>query len=97
MADVIALIDTDQAQRSLMDAALASADAAEQINLLDRVAANARSFGARLEPRQVDALRRLIASNAGVGGDAGVADAGGRLYGSLDLPTDEAVRLITGN
>ncbi len=97
VADVVALIDTDQSQRALMDGALAAADAREQIALLDRAASSARSFGARLEPRQIDALRRLIASNAGGRGDSGVADAAGRLYGSLDLPTDEAVRLITGN
>ena len=67
----------------------------EQVALLDFTAANARSFGARVLPRQVDALRRLIAANAGSNGDGSVADAAGRLYGSLNLPSDEVVRLIT--
>ncbi|MAD79127.1 MAG: hypothetical protein CMJ51_07130 [Planctomycetaceae bacterium] len=96
VADVVALIGTDRAQRALMDAAIASSNPSEQIALLDRAAANARSFGSRVEARQSEALRRLIAANAGAGGNAGIADAAGRLYGSLDLPTDEAVSLITG-
>lgn len=95
VADVVALIGTERAQRALMDAALASNNVAEKIALLDRAASNARSFGSRVESRQSEALRRLIAANAGAGGDAGIADAAGRLYGSLNLPTDEAVSLIT--
>ena len=65
VADVVALIGTDRAQRALMDAAIASSNASEQIALLDRAAANARSFGSRVEARQSEALRRLISANAG--------------------------------
>ena len=76
------------------DAAL-SASGSEQVALLDASANSARRFGNRVESRQVDALRRLIGQNSGASGDQAVADAAGRLYGSLNLPADEAVRLIT--
>jgi hypothetical protein len=63
--------------------------------MLDAAASNARLFGNRTAARQVEALRRLIGQNTAAGGDQAVADAAGRLYGSLDLSSDEAVRLIT--
>jgi hypothetical protein len=94
VADVVSLIDTEAAQQALVDAAMSS-KGSEQVALLDAAAANARSFGARVASRQVDGLRRLIAQNTADGGDQSVADAAGRLYGALDLPADEAVRLIT--
>ena len=78
-----------------MDAALSAGSSPEQVAMLDYAAASARAFGSRVESRQVDGLRRLISANAGANGDVAVADAAGRLYGSLDLPSDEAVRLIT--
>lgn len=95
VAEVVSLIGTEKSQQALLDGALSAASASEQVALLDFTAANARSFGARVLPRQVDALRRLIAANAGSNGDGSVADAAGRLYGSLNLPSDEVVRLIT--
>ncbi len=94
VADVVSLIDTEAAQQALVDAAMSS-KGNEQVAMLDAAAANARSFGNRTSSRQVDGLRRLIAQNTADGGDRAVADAAGRLYGALDLPTDEAVRLIT--
>lgn len=94
VAEVVSLIGTEAAQQALVDAAM-SASGNEQVALLDAAAANARSFGNRVASRQVDGLRRLIAQNAAAGGDQAVADAAGRLYGALDLPSDEAVRLIT--
>lgn len=94
VAEVVSLIGTDDAQQSLLDAAL-SASGSEQVALLDAAASSARMFGNRAQSRQIDALRRLIGQNAGSGGDQSIADAAGRVYGSLDLPADEAVRLIT--
>jgi hypothetical protein len=94
VADVVSLIDTEASQQALVDAAMSS-KGNEQVALLDAAAANARSFGNRTSSRQVDGLRRLIAQNTADGGDRAVADAAGRLYGALDLPADEAVRLIT--
>ncbi|HMN97175.1 MAG TPA: HEAT repeat domain-containing protein [Phycisphaerales bacterium] len=88
IADVLAMMDTVEAQRMLFDTALA-AEEAEQVELLDRVAASARRFGNRLEPRQIEALVRLVGSSSGP-----LADAAGRLHGALDLPAATAVRVI---
>jgi hypothetical protein len=92
VAEVVSLIDTDASQQALIDAALA-ASGNEQISLLDLSASSARSFGNKSATRQVEALRRLVASSTGTG-NSSTADAAGRLYGSLDLSSDEAVRLI---
>ncbi|MFO0828620.1 MAG: HEAT repeat domain-containing protein [Phycisphaerales bacterium] len=90
VADVVALIPGPGPQRKLIDAALNSADEAEKIELLTRAAASARHFGNQAEPRQIDALRDLIAKSSGP-----LADAAGRLYGALDLSTAETIKLIT--
>ncbi len=92
VAEVVSLVDSEASQQSLLDAALA-AGGNEQVALLDYAASSARSFGNKAADRQVDALRRLIASSTGEG-NARTADAAGRLYGSLDLSPDETVRLI---
>lgn len=88
VADVLAVMDTQEAQRRLFDAALAATEA-EQIELIDRVAASARRFGNRLDTRQVDALIKLIGDSSGQ-----LADAAARLHGALDLPAANAVRVI---
>ena len=92
VAEVVSLINSDTSQQALIDAALA-ASGNEQVSLLDFAASGARSFGNKSAARQVDALRRLIASSTG-DGKSSTADAAGRLYGALNLSTDEAVRLI---
>jgi len=88
VADVLAATPTDDAQRRLLDAALAATDQ-EQVDLLDRVAASARRFGNRAEPRQTDALLELIANSQGP-----VADAAARVHGAMNLPASNAVKLI---
>lgn len=88
VADVLAVTPTDEAQRRLLDAALAAAEG-EQVELLDRVAASARRFGNRAEPRQINALLALIESSAGP-----VADAAARVHGAMNLPPANAVKLI---
>ena len=93
VAEVVSLIDSDASQQALIDAALA-ASGNEQVSLLDYAASSARSFGNKSASRQVDSLRRLIASSTGEG-NSSTADAAGRLYGSLDLSSDAAVRLIS--
>ena len=95
VADVVALIGSPECQRALADAALSSSDADDRIYLLGAAAANAQLYGNRMDTNQIAALRTLISDNASATGNADVADAAGRLYGALDLPTDEAVRLIT--
>lgn len=88
VADVLALIPTASAQQKLLDAALAAKDE-EQVQLLDRVAVSGRRWGAQVEQRQASALRALVQSAKGTS-----ADAAARAYGALNLPSDEAVKLI---
>lgn len=88
VADILALIDSDNAQRQLFDAALA-ASGDEQVELLKRVADSVRLIGDRAEKRHVDALIALITKSTG-----DTADAAAAVHGSLNLPTSDAVKLI---
>ncbi|MCH2162425.1 MAG: hypothetical protein MK085_11200, partial [Phycisphaerales bacterium] len=92
VADVLSLVPTQKTQRALIDAAL-SAQGKDQVALLDKAAQSARRFGNYAEDRQVQALGSLISDSSGAG-NSQVADAAGRLYGSLNLPADDAVKLI---
>ena len=88
VADILALVNSQTAQRALFDAALdASGD--EQIVLLDRVAESVRNFGDRSDPRHVEAVLDLITSTGGQ-----TAEAAARVAGSLNLPTSTAIELI---
>ena len=88
IAEVLAMIGTDSAQQTLIDAAISSGDG-DQIDLLDQAAASARRFGNRSHPSQASALVGLIQASNG-----DVADAAGRLYGALDLPVSATVGWI---
>lgn len=88
IAEVLAMIGTDSAQQTLIDAAI-SAGEGDQVDLLDQAAASARRFGNRSHPSQASALVGLIQASSGE-----VADAAGRLYGSLDLPVAATVGWI---
>lgn len=88
IAEVLAMIGTNSAQQTLIDAAISAGDG-EQVDLLDQAAASARRFGNRSHPSQASALVGLIQAS---GGD--VADAAGRLYGALDLPVSATVGWI---
>jgi ABC-type molybdate transport system substrate-binding protein len=90
IADVLSVSKSATAQRALVDAALASSGE-EQVALCDFAAQASRMTGAKADGRQMAALRELIGSSEGA-----VADAAGRLYGSLDGGSTEAVKLITG-
>lgn len=91
IAEVLSKIASADAQRALIDAALAST-ADEQVALCDFAAAAARSSGNKADDRQLSAIRDLITSSEGAS-----ADAAGRLYGSLDAGSAEAVKLIIGD
>ena len=90
IADVLSVSKSARAQGALIDAALA-ASGEEQVALCDFAAQASRMTGGKAEARQLAALRELIGSSEGA-----VADAAGRLYGSLDGGSAEAVKLITG-
>jgi HEAT repeat protein len=90
VADILAVIDSDDAQRTLFSAALA-ASGDEQIELLDRVAVSVKRYGDRTEPHHVDALLDLVKQASGE-----LAEAAARIHGALNLPTDAALELIPG-
>jgi CheY-like chemotaxis protein len=88
VADILALIDTQRAQRKLFDMALAAAGD-EKIDLLDRVAASVKRFGSYAERRHIIALLDLVTNSSGL-----TAEAAARLHGALNLPSTDAVRLV---
>ena len=90
VADILALIDGDDAQRTLFSAALA-ARGDEQIELLDRVAVSVKRYGDRTEPHHVAALLDLVKQASG-----DLAEAAARVHGALNLPADAALELIPG-
>ena len=90
VAQVLALVPTESAQRALMDAALA-ASGEEKGALFLATATSARRIGNQLLPRQIDALQALIR-----GAGASDVDAAGALHGALSLSPSDVVRLITG-
>lgn len=88
IADILALMDSDQAQQELFDAALAATDS-EQIELLKRVADSVKRFGNRSQDRHVNALIHLVVNSTGR-----TAEAAAQVHGALNLPPASAIRLI---
>ncbi len=88
VAEILALIDSDRAQRKLFDAALA-ADGNEQIELFASVAGSVKRFGDRAEQRHIAALLQVVANSSGA-----TAEAAAQVHGALNLPSDTAVNLI---
>ena len=88
VAEILALIESDRAQRKLFDAALA-AQGNEQIELFASVAGSVKRFGDRAEQRHIDALLQVVANSSGA-----TAEAAAQVHGALNLPSDTAVELI---
>jgi len=88
VADILALIDNDDAQRKLFDAALNAADD-EQIELLRRVSDSVRIFGDRAEDRHVASILELVEKSSGA-----TAEAAATVHGALNLPASDAVKLL---
>jgi hypothetical protein len=88
VADILALINTQRAQQTLFDAALAASDD-ERIDLLDRVAESVKRNGDHSEPHHQEAVLDLVVNSSGR-----TAEAAARLYGALDLPAAPALELI---
>lgn len=90
-ADVLALLSPQDVQQAIADAALqTSRGASMQVELLKAVALSARLNGNQLSSRQIELLLKLIADSTG-----NLADAAASAYGSLNLPTERGVELIT--
>ena len=88
VADILALINTDTAQRKLFDSSFA-ASGEEQAQLLNRTADSVRLFGDKAEERHVAALLDLITNSTG-----DVAVSAATVHGALNLPTTGAVNLL---
>jgi hypothetical protein len=88
VASILAMIDSNRAQRAVIDAALA-ASGDEQVMLLGSVAQGARRFGSKATSAQSDAVRELVRGSTGA-----TADAAAAAFGALSLPSSEAVDLI---
>ncbi len=88
-APVLALVPDPSAQAVLFDQAMARQGDA-RIAFLYAVADNARRMGTFLDPKRVEAMLELVQMSTG---DEGVA--AGAAYGALNLPSAEAVQLIT--
>lgn len=91
VADVLALMDSETAQRALFDAALSATDAFDQVELLTRVADSVKRFGNKAADRQVTALVRLVS-----GSEDDVAEAAARVHGALNRQPAAAVGFIDG-
>lgn len=88
---VLALLNTEEAQRALATAALDDARPEDsRISLLGSLAESATHFGSRLNEVQLDGVRKLLDSAKG---DLGVAAA--RAFGAHSQPTAKVVDLIT--
>ena len=89
--EVVALLDSQQSQQALLDAALKEDSAPDvRISLLNSLATSAKRFGARLQGPQVDSLLATAANRDDLNVQAAAAEA----VGALNLPADQARRLI---
>lgn len=88
VANVLALVGTEGAQRALAETAL-SATGDEQAMLFGPVAQSARRFGNLTTSAQSDAIRQVVQTATGA-----TAEAAAAAYGALSLPSSEAVELI---
>ena len=82
------ITDSERAQRSLFDDALA-AGPDDQVALLGYVANSVKRFGDKAEKRHVDALVDLVANSTG-----DVAEAAATVHGALNIPSTDAYKLI---
>jgi hypothetical protein len=88
IASVLAWVDSERAQRAVIEAALSSSGE-DQVALLGSVTAGARRFGGKASTAQMNSLRDLVRSSTGA-----TADAVATAVGALGLPSAEAVDLV---
>lgn len=91
VAEVLSRVNQSRVQTALMESALGS-EGIERIELLNYTAASARRYGNMLNPAQVDVLVSVVRDADGIEGQAAAA-----LMGSLGLPGDIVLPLITGD
>ena len=88
VARVLAVTPTQNAQRALLNAALA-ATPEQQIALLQSLAESGRRYGNKAEEKQIDRLRQALSDAKGAN-----ADALAQAYGALNLGTAQVLKLI---
>jgi len=90
-AEVLALIDSADAQVAIAESALDdNRDPIQRVRLLRSLATSAKHFGPRLPNRLTSKLLKLVDSATGE-----LANAAAEAHGALNLPTANAVELIT--
>ena len=90
-AQALGLIDADGAQPALLERATADGgDEGAKVALFQALAQNAKRFGDKLSPQQVNALDGVVAGDAPLDVRSAAAEA----RGALDLPPDQAKALI---
>lgn len=90
-AEVLALINQEDVQQAIADAALQSSRGATvQVDLLKSLGHSARLHGNKITNRQAMLLVKLVEDSTGK-----LADAAAGAHGSLNLPTSQGIKLIT--
>jgi hypothetical protein len=87
---VLSLLENDEAQAAIADAALDPNKPDElRISLLGSLAESATYYGNRLNQTRLDKVLELVRTSRG-----DLAEAAARAHGALSLPTSDAVQLI---
>jgi len=90
-SQVLARINTVEAQQAIADAALDIARPTEaRVDLLNSLAASATAHGSKLNASQLDAVLELVKTSRGE-----LAISAARAHGALTLPTSNLVQLLT--
>jgi hypothetical protein len=89
VSDILAMINSPASQQALFDAALSAQSDDEKVELLNRVADSVKRNGNKAETRHVDGIVELISGTPGP-----VAEAAARVNGALNLPTNDAIKLL---
>ncbi len=89
IAQTLSMIDDEQAQQALIDAALDSTDLDSRVMLLDESAASVRRWGNMAADWQVEMVVDLAENSSGY-----LSDAAARLNGALDHPHTSVMILL---
>ncbi|MCH2133381.1 MAG: hypothetical protein MK116_06495 [Phycisphaerales bacterium] len=92
VAEILAHIDSPDAQRAIFNAALSSTAGDDRVPLLDYTAASIRRFGDHATDAQAAELKQMIASATGE-----EADAAARVMGALNRPDTHVSHLSAGS
>ena len=89
VAETLALINSNLAQRALINAALDAVDVEQRIMLLNQAATSVRHWGNNAQKWQVESVVHLTENSSG-----NLADAAARLNGALNHPHTSVMMLL---